>query len=96
MQQLFHVSQQGIGVKQQICLVVQLIVRTVHQIHAVFYTAENDTLNIDTNGMLTLLSTKLTYYLYKTKYFLFCFYACVCVMRWIKLDGHLIFNDKQI
>ncbi|CAE1289137.1 COG1 [Acanthosepion pharaonis] len=54
-QQLFHVSQQGIGVKQQICLVVQLIVRTVHQIHAVFYTAENDTLNIDTNVPCNLL-----------------------------------------
>ncbi|GAB1605125.1 conserved oligomeric Golgi complex subunit 1-like [Argonauta hians] len=37
-QQLFHVSQQGVGIKQQICLVVQLIVRTVHQIYTVFYT----------------------------------------------------------
>ena len=36
-QQLFKPDQSGMSVKEQVCAVVQMIVRTVHQIYAVFY-----------------------------------------------------------
>ncbi|XP_036366016.1 conserved oligomeric Golgi complex subunit 1 isoform X4 [Octopus sinensis] len=54
-QQLFHVSQQGIGIKQQICLVVQLIVKTVHQIYTVFYTSDSEVPASESSNLYSIL-----------------------------------------
>ncbi|XP_013380864.1 conserved oligomeric Golgi complex subunit 1 [Lingula anatina] len=42
-EQLFHPSQQSASIKQQVCSVVQLIVTTIQQIHAVFYSDSTQT-----------------------------------------------------
>jgi len=41
-QQMFHASNQSASTKEQICTVVQLITRTIHQIYAVFYNATDE------------------------------------------------------
>ncbi|XP_060551941.1 LOW QUALITY PROTEIN: conserved oligomeric Golgi complex subunit 1-like [Ruditapes philippinarum] len=56
-QQLFHVNSDSLGTKEQICTVVQLITTTIHQIYAVFYTAEGQDTSDDTECTNLLLRT---------------------------------------
>ncbi|XP_071171265.1 conserved oligomeric Golgi complex subunit 1-like [Mytilus edulis] len=55
-QQLFHSSQQTASIKDQICTVVQLIIKTVHQIHSVFYVGDSTSDKLQNNLLLSILN----------------------------------------
>lgn len=60
-QQLFHVTSESVGTKEQICTIVRLITTTIHQIYAVFYTSdEKDTSDTESTNLLLRTLTKVT------------------------------------